>query len=92
MSYQLRIIEKPAYLHAVVTGTNSLDNVVGYLKDLLRECEARQCYNVLIEDRFYSKRAYFLIDSAGVIRWEHVEDNPSNRRSDAELLAAIDAL
>ena len=56
MSYQLRIIEKPAYLHAVVTGTNSLDNVVGYLKDLLRECEARQCYNVLIEEQLTGRR------------------------------------
>ena len=49
-------------------------------------------YGVLMEDRFYSNRAYFLIDSTGVIRWRHVEENPSNRREDAELLAAIDAV
>jgi peroxiredoxin len=63
---------------------------VEMLSDFHRDVS--RLYNVLIEDRFYSKRAYFLIDAAGVIRWEHVEDNPSNRRSDAELLAAIDAL
>src|SRR5262245_66514428 len=56
MSYQLKIIEKPTYLHAVVTGVNSMENVLGYLKDLLRECESRQCYNVLIEERLTGRR------------------------------------
>jgi len=35
---------------------------------------------------------YATIDAAGVIRWQHVEANPSNRRDDAEILAAIDRL
>ncbi len=52
----------------------------------------RDLYGVMLEDRFYSNRAYFLIDAAGVIRWEHVEDSPSNRREDTEILAAIDEL
>lgn len=56
MSYQLKIIEKPTYLHAVVTGVNTLENVMGYLKDLLRECESRQCYNVLIEEQLTGRR------------------------------------
>jgi len=56
MSYQLQIIEKPTYLHAVVTGRNTIDNVTGYLKDLLRECEARQCFNVLIEEKLEGRR------------------------------------
>jgi hypothetical protein len=56
MSYQLQIIEMPTYLHAVVTGRNTIENVVGYLKDLLRECEARQCFNVLIEERLEGRR------------------------------------
>ncbi len=56
MTYQLEIIEKPNYLHAIVTGKNTMDNVVAYLKDLLKECEARRCYNVLIEERLEGRR------------------------------------
>jgi hypothetical protein len=56
MAYQLEIIEKPNYLHAVVTGKNTMENVVGYLKDLLKECEARRCFNVLIEERLEGRR------------------------------------
>lgn len=63
---------------------------VDLLSDFRREVSRR--YGVMLEDHFFSKRAYFLIDRDGVIRWEHVEDNPSNRRSDAELLEAIDRL
>ena len=60
------------------------------LSDFKRDVS--RSYGVLLEDRYYSARAYFLIDAAGVIRWAHVEENPSNRRQDAELLAAIDRL
>ena len=56
MSYQLKIIEKPTYLHAIVTGQNSIANVFGYLQDLLRECEARQRFNVLIEESLTGRR------------------------------------
>ena len=49
-------------------------------------------YGILLEDRYYSNRAYFLIDASGVIRWTHVEETPNHRRNDSELLAAIDAL
>ena len=56
MTYQLEIIEKPNYLHAIVTGKNTVDNVAAYLKDLLKECEARRCYNVLIEERLEGDR------------------------------------
>jgi hypothetical protein len=56
MPYQLQITEKPTYLHAVVTGRNTIENVTGYLKDLLRECEARQCFNVLIEEQLEGRR------------------------------------
>jgi hypothetical protein len=56
MSYQLKITEKPTYLHAVVTGRNSPESVVGYLQDLLRECEARQCFNVLVEEQLTGRR------------------------------------
>jgi len=63
---------------------------VDLLSDFKRDVS--RLYGVLLEDRFYSNRAYFLIDREGVIRWEHVEDNASNRREDSEILAAIDRL
>jgi hypothetical protein len=56
MPYQLQITERPTYLHAVVTGKNTLGNVTGYLKQLLQECEARQCFNVLIEEKLEGRR------------------------------------
>jgi peroxiredoxin len=60
------------------------------LSDFKREVSRR--YGVLLEDRFHSARAYFLIDREGVIRWSHVEEQTGNRRSDAELLEQIGAL
>ena len=56
MPYQIKITEKPTYLHAVVTGENTPENVIGYLQDLLRDCEARQCFNVLIEENLSGRR------------------------------------
>ncbi len=35
------------------------------------------------------ERAHFLVDTAGVLRWSHVEENPGQRREDAELLEAM---
>jgi peroxiredoxin len=63
---------------------------VDLLSDFKREVSRR--YGVLNEDRFFSNRAYFLIDRFGVLRWEYVEENPGSRRQDAELLAQIDKL
>jgi peroxiredoxin len=58
-----------------------------FLSDFKRDVARR--YGVLLEERFFSTRAYFLIDRKGVIRWEHVEANPSNKRSNAELFEQI---
>lgn len=63
---------------------------VDLLSDFKREIS--RLYGVLLEDRFYSARAYFLLDADGVIRWEHVEANTGHRRPDSEILAAIDRL
>ena len=60
------------------------------LSDFKREIS--RAYGVLNEDRFYSNRAYFLIDRKGNIRWSHVESNNSDRRENAEILAAIKLL
>jgi peroxiredoxin len=49
-------------------------------------------YDVLLEDRFYSARAYFLVDKQGALRWMHIEARLGDRRDDAELLRVIASL
>jgi len=56
MTYQLKIEQKPGYLHAVVTGQNSAENVRAYLAQLRGECVARDCFRVLIEERLEGPR------------------------------------
>jgi len=51
-----------------------------------------RAYGVLNEERFYSNRAYFLIDKEGRVRWSHVEASNSQRRENSEILAAIKLL
>ena len=41
---------------------------------------------------FFTQRAYFLIDRAGKLRWQHTEAELGHRREDAELLRRIAAL
>jgi peroxiredoxin len=57
---------------------------VDLLSDFKREVSRR--YGTLIEDRFYSNRAYVLIDRNGIVRWTYAEETPSTRRENAELL------
>jgi peroxiredoxin len=40
----------------------------------------------------YSKRAYVIIDKAGVVRYKRVLDKPADLVSDDELLAELDKL
>ena len=56
MSYQLTITSKPAYLHAIVTGLNDRENVARYLEEIHRECVARSCKRLLIEERLEGPR------------------------------------
>lgn len=60
------------------------------LSDFRRD--ASRGYGVLREDKFFSERAYFLIDREGVLRWAFVEDALGSRRANAELLERIAAL
>ena len=54
--YQIAFVAKPGYLHATVTGRNSRDNVMAYLDEIRRECIARKCPSVLIEERLEGPR------------------------------------
>ena len=60
-------------------------------QDLLSDFkrEVSRSYGTLLEDKFYSSRAYFLIDKQGVLRWMHTEAKLGDRRNNAELLQAI---
>ncbi|MGA8051714.1 MAG: hypothetical protein WCA09_16165 [Burkholderiales bacterium] len=56
MSYKVAFEQKPGYVHAVVTGRNSSENVARYLEDVGRECLARGASRVLIEERLEGPR------------------------------------
>lgn len=60
---------------------------VELLSDFKREVS--RAYGVLNEDKFFSERAYFLIDKAGTIRWAFVEALRRDHRANAELLHEI---
>ena len=69
---------------------NKLKMKTELLSDFKRDVS--RAYGVLNEGRFYSNRAYFLIDKEGRVRWSHVEGNNSERRENSEILAAIKLL
>jgi peroxiredoxin len=63
---------------------------VDLLSDFKREVSRR--YGTLLEERFFSNRAYILIDGAGMVRWTHVEETPATRRENHDILEQIAAL
>jgi peroxiredoxin len=69
---------------------NKLHMKTELLSDFKRDISRE--YGVLNEDRFYSNRAYFLIDKEGRVRWSHIEDQNGQRRENSEILAAIKLL
>jgi peroxiredoxin len=58
------------------------------LSDFKRE--AGRAYGVLDEEKYFTKRAYFLVDKAGAVRFKHVEPELGLSRTNQELLAEID--
>ena len=69
---------------------NKLRMKTELLSDFKRDIS--RAYGVLNEDRFYSNRAYFLIDKEGRVRWTYLETNNSDRRENPEILSAIQQL
>jgi peroxiredoxin len=59
--------------------------------DLLSDFKRIVCraYGTLLEEPFFSQRAYFIIDKAGLIRWSHIEAELGARRANEELLTAL---
>jgi hypothetical protein len=56
MSYKLTITLKPTYLHIIVTGQLSVENVLRYFEEIHRECTARNCFRILIEENLDGPR------------------------------------
>jgi peroxiredoxin len=69
---------------------NKLQMKTELLSDFRRDIS--RAYGILNEERFYSNRAYFLIDKEGRVRWSHVESKNGERRENSEILAAIQLL
>lgn len=60
---------------------------VNMLSDFKRDVS--RLYGVLLDEQFFSQRAYFLIDRAGVLRWSFVEAKLGDRRENSQLLAEL---
>ncbi|MFA6455457.1 MAG: hypothetical protein WCW40_01450 [Bacteroidota bacterium] len=54
-SYSINITLHPQYLHAVVTGNNTIQNVDRYLTDLQKATEHHCIANILIEEQLTGK-------------------------------------
>jgi len=63
---------------------------VDLLSDFRRDIS--RAYGVLLADKFFSARAYFLVGLNGTIEWAHVEANPSQKRSNVEIMEQIAAV
>ena len=66
------------------------DMRVDLLSDFKRDVSRR--YGTLLEKEFFSKRAYFIVDREGLIRWSFVERELGSKRVNDELLAQLAAL
>lgn len=60
---------------------------VDLLSDMSRDVS--RAYGTYIPDRYWSNRAWFLIDKEGIVRWAHVEVHPGLRRENDEVLAEL---
>lgn len=63
---------------------------VDLLSDFKREVSKQ--YGTLLEEHFFSNRAYVIIDKNGVVRWTYAEETPSTRRENSEILAQLKQL
>jgi hypothetical protein len=73
VTYQLTISAKHGYLHAVVIGQNTRENVTAYMHEVIRECTQRQCLRVLVEERLEGPRLrtleVFKLAAEGALRY-----------------------
>jgi hypothetical protein len=50
MGLSIRLLEKPGYIHLVVTGENTRENVAGWVAALRDECARRRWTAALVEE------------------------------------------
>jgi len=60
---------------------------VDLLSDFKRDVSRR--YGTLLEDKFFSNRAYVLVGRDGMVRWAWAEESTGQRRENGELLERI---
>lgn len=60
---------------------------VDLLSDFKRAVSRK--YGTLLEERFFSNRAYIVIDREGIVRWAFAEAQTRDRRENSELLAQL---
>jgi peroxiredoxin len=63
---------------------------VDLLSDFKRDVSRK--YGTLLEDKFFSNRAYVVVGRDGVVRWAWAEESPGHRRENGELLERIRAV
>ena len=51
--------------------------------------DVSRAYGVLDQEKFHSRRSYFLVDKQGIVRWSHVEEDNGLKRPNAEILAEV---
>jgi peroxiredoxin len=63
----------------------------GFKTDLLSDFrrEVARSYGVLLEDTYFTKRAYFLVDKQGKLAWQWIEAQLGHRRENDEILDQI---
>jgi peroxiredoxin len=64
----------------------SIDLLSDFKRDVSRK------YGTLLEEKFFSNRAYILIDKHGIVRWAYAEQTPSTRRENEEIFQQLRAL
>jgi peroxiredoxin len=69
---------------------NKYEITIDLLSDFKREVCRR--YGTLMEDKFFSRRAYFIVDRKGAVRWSHVEEETKFKRENAEILLQLSRL
>jgi len=52
MSYQLQLEKHPDYLHAAVSGANTAENVLRFLREAYEACQRHQVSSILLEMKF----------------------------------------
>ncbi len=63
---------------------------VTLLSDFKRDvCRA---YGTLLEEQFFSRRSYFIVDRRGVLRWSHTESELGQKRANTELIKELENL